>query len=484
MAAPARVVLAAPGRPRVSVLIPAWRRAGLLRRCLASLGRHRSEAAFETVILLNGATADVVSLVDDEVEGATVVRSRVNLGFGRGCNRAAAAAAGEYLVLLNDDTEVDDGWLDALVRTADAHPRAGAVGSRISSYDGLLLEAGGLVWREGVSSHVGRGLPESTPRHRFLRRADYCSASSLLVRRSTWDAVGGFDEQYFPGYYEDVDLCLAIGRLGQEILFEPRSCIRHHESGSLEWDSPYKHFVASRSQARFIAKWSDELQRFPALPHEYADPWTRDIIDERALLASRHLHRRALVVDADPSGGPPRPGLAAIVGGLARGRTAVSVHLGGARAPDGRLAGLGVEVVAVDLVAHLAAPTTLYDAVVFRRAEDYRRYASAVRTHQPQAAVVYDAQDVASDVLRLHDDGASPAGSPITGADRIVSADGFDRAVLAMVPGGAPVTIAGGPDAGAGDGSRRPPMADAVDLARRDVLRRRWPGRSSGGPPR
>ena len=468
MPANERIVLPAPGRPRASVVIPAWRRAELLRRCLASLARHQSRHSFETVVLLNGATPEVVALVEEEVAGAKVVRSRVNLGFGGGCNRAVRKSSGEYVVLLNDDTEVEDGWLDALVDTADAHPEAGAVGSRIVSYDGLLLEAGGLVWREGISSHVGRGLPESTPRHRFLRRADYCSASSLLVRRSTWDAVGGFDPQYFPGYYEDVDLCLSIGRLGQHILFEPRSCVRHHESGSLEWDSPYKHFVASRSQAKFIAKWSDELERYPALPNADDDPWARDIVDERALLASRHLHRRALVVGT--GGGH----LNTVVDDLAGGRTAVTVFLGGASDQNGWFAGRGVEVVRTDVVAHLAAPTILYDAVVFCHAADFRELAPAVRALQPQAALLYDAADATADVLTLPEAAASSAGSPITRADRVLCHSTFDASLLAMVPGSAPRVLLDRPRA----------VADAVHEARRDMVRRRRPARSSAGPPR
>lgn len=467
------IVLPAPGRPRASVVIPAWRRAELLRTCLESLAGHRSRHPFETVVILNGATPDVVALVTQEVEGAKVVRSRVNLGFGGGCNRAARAATGEHLVLLNDDTEVQDGWLDALVDTADAHPEAGAVGSRILSYDGLLLEAGSLVWREGISSHVGRGLPESTPRHRFLRRADCCSASSLLVRRTTWDAVAGFDERYFPGYFEDVDLCLSIGRLGQQILFEPRSRVRHHESGSLEWDSPYKHFVASRSRTKFIAKWSAELPRFPALPRADADPWERDLVDERALLASRHLHRRALVVDGDG----PSPRVRAVVEGLARGRTAVSVFLGGAPDEDGWFAGLGVEVVETDLVPHLARPTVLYDAVVFCRGDDFRAFAPSVRSLQPQSAMVYDTGDATSDVLELPEAAASPSGSPILEADRVVCRSAFDASLLALVPQRAPAALADAEDPWR-------PLEEAVHEARRDVLRRRRRARPSGAPPR
>lgn len=456
-ATPQRILLPAPQRPRASVVIPAWRRADLLRRCLESLAAHSSTSAFETIVILNGAAPEVAALVNDEVQGVKVVSSRANLGFGGGCNRAARRASGEFLVLLNDDTEVEDGWLDALVDTAEAHPEAGAVGSRIVSHDGLLLEAGGLVWREGVSSHVGRGLPASTERHRFLRRADYCSGSSLLVRRTTWDAVGGFDEGYFPGYYEDVDLCLSIARLDQQVFFEPRSCVRHYESGSLDWDSPYKHFVASRSQERFIAKWSAELDRFPALPKTTDDPWQRDIVDERALLASSRSHRRLLVVDW---GGhretPIFSRAAAVLIDLPAWHIALAVTTTAHTAELDRLAGRGVEVLDSDIVAHLARPTVLYDAVLFLGAAEFQALAPSVRALQPQASVVYVVGDATTDVLRLAEATASPAGSPLISANNVVCRGGFDASLLALVPARAPVSES---------------VPEALVAARRDVLR-------------
>jgi len=249
----------------VSVLTLAWKNADLLARCLESLQRHLPHGLAEVVILLNGANSDVVDYVRGYVVGAKVVVSEVNLGFAGGCNRAAAFATGEYLVLLNDDTEIEPDWLEALVETADAHSTAGAVGSRILFPDGSLQEAGCIIWSDGTTMPIGRHDASEANAFAHPRRVDYCSACSLLIRRSVWDALRGMDENYYPAYYEDVDFCLRVQLAGGIVIYEPRSQIRHRQSAST--DEHFRRFVWSRSHQYFSNKWRDVLPTF-----EHADP--------------------------------------------------------------------------------------------------------------------------------------------------------------------------------------------------------------------
>jgi GT2 family glycosyltransferase len=254
--------------PRVSVVTLAWKNVDLLARCLESLQRHLPHALADVVILLNGADPDVVEYVRRDVVGAKIVAAEVNLGFAGGCNRAATFATGEYLVLLNDDTEIEPGWLEALVETADACPTAGAVGSRILFPDGSLQEAGCIIWSDGTTMPIGRHEASEPNTFAHRRPVDYCSACSLLIRRSVWDALGGMDENYYPAYYEDVDFCLRVQLAGGIVIYEPRSLIRHRESAST--DEHFRRFVWSRSWQYFSNKWRDVLTMFeqanPASP--------------------------------------------------------------------------------------------------------------------------------------------------------------------------------------------------------------------------
>jgi GT2 family glycosyltransferase len=243
-------------RPRASIVVVSAVNALGLERCLRSISPQATlDVSFETIVVLNGADDDVRALVDEGRPGVKIVESLVNRGFAGGCNLGRRAANGEFVVLLHDDSEAEEGWLAELVRCADEHPEAGAVGSRVLHPDGRLQLAGAVLWRDGTTTSVGPDQPDG-----YLERrpVDYAGSCSLLVRAATWDAVGGLDERFYPAYFVDVDLAMSIRRLGQLVLYEPRSRIRHHKGAST---SPrFRAFIAARNRELFQSKWARELQ--------------------------------------------------------------------------------------------------------------------------------------------------------------------------------------------------------------------------------
>jgi GT2 family glycosyltransferase len=254
------IVLPSSREPRVSILIVTARQPRLLARCLESLARCGSAVPFEVIVMLNDALPEVETLVRERVSGATVIASPVPLGLAGGSNRARAAARGELLVLFHDDAEAEPGWLDELVATIDAHPEAGAVGSRMLHPDGNPQSLGSVLWSDGSAWPLGSGPGSLLPASETTAAADYCGSSSLLVRASTWDAIGGADERFYPAYYVDVDLCLGIWTLGQAVLCAPASRVRHHKSASTE--ARFREFLFRRNQVLLREKWHAALPAF------------------------------------------------------------------------------------------------------------------------------------------------------------------------------------------------------------------------------
>jgi GT2 family glycosyltransferase len=282
--------------PRATIVVTGWRSAPLLVPCLDSIARQATEVPFEVVVALNDPDESLLRIVE-RVEGVTVVASRANVGFGGACNRGVAAGSGEYVVLLNDDTEVLAGWLDALVAAADSDDLVGAVGSVNVNPDGSLQQAGAIIWREGLTTTVSQqvvDLLEQPFDVTALRPVDYCGASSLLVRRSLWDHVGGFDESYFPAYFEDVDLALRVEQAGMIHVCQPASTVIHRAGTSTT--SRLRHFLAARNHERLLRQWSGFL-----VDHEPFAP-------EDPAALGRALNRPVERARRIRAGGAPRAG--------------------------------------------------------------------------------------------------------------------------------------------------------------------------------
>lgn len=247
--------------PRVSIIIISSIRRDLLLPCLRSLEEFGpTDIAYEVIVVLNEVAKDAEATLNKVAPGIIVCRSEFNLGFAGANNRGRALCRGEYMVTLNDDVEIESGWLEALVRCADARPEAGAVGGMVLHFDGRLQNAGMVVWQDAITSPpwVGEAPPPAT--FDRVRAVDYCGTNSLLVRSNAWDRLGGLDERYFPLYYTDVDFCMALREIGLVTLFQPAARVRHHRGASTT--SHFKPFISARNRGLFMEKWGDKLEEY------------------------------------------------------------------------------------------------------------------------------------------------------------------------------------------------------------------------------
>lgn len=253
-----------PESPAVSIIVLVTTTTDRLQRCLESIATDTGRGPVaEVLVLANGTPSDALASLLAR-EDIVLIRSGVNHGFGGGCNWAATFARGARLAFINDDAVATPGWLAGLDQALNDDSRIGVVGSRVLLRDGRLQEVGNLIWRDGSTSHLGRGLPAEEPHLLGRRDVDYVSFCSAIIRRDVWAQVGGFDERYFPAYYEDADLCLSVRALGWRVVCEPSSVVIHEEGASTPVQ--LRHFLSERNQRLFVGKWTAALADFPDRP--------------------------------------------------------------------------------------------------------------------------------------------------------------------------------------------------------------------------
>lgn len=231
--------------PDISVVIVSYKVPALLRACLASLRRETAEVSYEVIVVDNASGDGTAELVRDEFPDVRLIALSENIGFAAGSNLGARAATGEYVLMLNPDTELVGNTLAALLGYARTHPEAGLVGGRTLRPDGELDPGScwgaqsiwSLVCFASGLSTVFRGSrvfnPESIAgwSRDSARRVDIVTGCLCLTPRAVWEQLGGFDESFFM-YGEDADLAARARSQGYHPAITPDAVILHHVGAS------------------------------------------------------------------------------------------------------------------------------------------------------------------------------------------------------------------------------------------------------------
>ncbi len=225
----ARLNLLREGIPKVSIVLILFNRAELTFACLESI-KNVSEP-YELIIIDNASldsTHDLLRKIDCE----HVVINASNTGFLMAVNQAAKLAAGEYLLLLNNDAQLFENAIENALKVFEEEEDVGVVGGKIILLDGSLQEAGSIIWNDGSCLGYGRGESPYSHEYMFRREVDYCSGAFFLTPTSLFNDNHGFDQAYKPAYYEETDYCMRIWAAGKKVVYEPTCLLMHYEFAS------------------------------------------------------------------------------------------------------------------------------------------------------------------------------------------------------------------------------------------------------------
>jgi GT2 family glycosyltransferase len=216
--------------PAVSVIMVLFNKFELTMLALASL-RDNFAGGIE-LILVDNESIDETRHIETFVQGTKIIRNDSNLGFLRACNLGLAQATAPAVLYLNNDVELAHGAIATGLARLEQSPDIAAVGAKIIRTNGVLQEAGSIIWNEGTTIGYMRDASPLAPEANFVRDVDYCSAVFLLCRADVLKDFGGFDEAFSPAYFEEVDLCVRFLNAGYRVVYDPGIMVYHLEFGS------------------------------------------------------------------------------------------------------------------------------------------------------------------------------------------------------------------------------------------------------------
>lgn len=214
-----------------TIIMPLYNNIALTRTAIDKVYANSPAELDWQLIMVDNASTDATVEERPRDSRSRILRNGRNEGFARACNQGAMLADGDILVFLNNDTEVQPGWLEALVDELDRHEETGLAGARLLYPDGTIQHAGVAIGRDLVPYHIHRGLPASAPIVMERRPFPILTGACLAARRKDFLALGMFDEGFINGH-EDIDLCFRYRQQGKQCVYRPDCVVVHHESVS------------------------------------------------------------------------------------------------------------------------------------------------------------------------------------------------------------------------------------------------------------
>ncbi|KUJ60553.1 hypothetical protein AR687_17430 [Flavobacteriaceae bacterium CRH] len=255
--------------PKVSIIIPFYNEENYTWNCLSFLNKNLTDEISFEILLIDDNSTEENDLA--QIEGINVHRNTENLGFLKNINKGIQLAKGEYIYILNNDTEVQENFLTELFYVFDNFKNVGAVGSKLINADKSIQEAGSVIMKDLKIRQIAKRKKVFYPEINYIAKVDYCSGCSLLFKKLDDNGtINLFDEQFAPAYFEETDFCFSLKHIqNKEVYYTPFSEVLHYNGVSYnannnEESQNKKAALFKTNENKFKLKWSKELQQIKA----------------------------------------------------------------------------------------------------------------------------------------------------------------------------------------------------------------------------
>ncbi len=263
--------------PRVSIIIPFYNQLDYTLNCLNHLYEHLNTSIEFEILLIDDNSSENCDL--NFIKGIRVIKNTQNQGFLKSINIGIKESCGEFIYILNNDTEVKKGFLEELLYVFDNFSNVGAVGSKLLNADRTLQEAGCVFLKDCSIHQIFTKKEIYYPQVNYINKVDYCSGCSLLFKKYTDDnQINLFDEQFAPAYFEETDFCFQLKYLqGKDVYYTPFSEVLHYNGVS--YNSAKNSSVDKLKQKEEL--FAVNLQKFKSKWHAQIDAIKATTIEAR-----------------------------------------------------------------------------------------------------------------------------------------------------------------------------------------------------------
>lgn len=246
---------------KLSIIIVNWNTREILTQCLSSIYHRPPSETYEIWVVDNASTDNSVQMIKTSFPDVRLIENQENIGFAPANNQAIRMASGEYVLLLNPDTEVFAGTFDTLLDFLQTHPETGAVGPKTLNPDGSLQTScypfptlSRELWR---LLHLDKIVPHGSYRmvdwEEHLHDVDALLGACILFPRRVLDEIGLLDENYFM-YTEEIDLCYRVRQSGRKLFWIPQASIVHYGGQSTRQVGAEMFLQLYKSKVQFFRK--------------------------------------------------------------------------------------------------------------------------------------------------------------------------------------------------------------------------------------
>lgn len=252
--------------PLVSIIIPFYNEYQYTINCLSYLHKNLTQKYPYEIILINDNSTEEMDF--SKISGITILKNETNLGFLKNINKGIKSAKGTYIYILNNDTEVQAGFLEELFYVFENYKNVGAVGSMLLNADGSLQEAGSVFMKDCDINQIVRKKFPFYPEVNYIYKVDYCSGCSLLFKKNDDNGnLNLFDEQFAPAYFEETDFCFQLKYIQHKnIYYTPFSKVLHYNGVTYNSNKnndenklKKKEELFKTNLEKFKSKWQNQL---------------------------------------------------------------------------------------------------------------------------------------------------------------------------------------------------------------------------------